>query len=231
MAVKAKANGSHRAGDRLADLAGGPAGGDAPQAVVIPRLQILRLRLPIRGITPLIMCRFDEKVRAEMEAKTEGKAKNKKAPKDPEAEWNAARWVSTEGWDGIHAGGVRAALIDAVRSVDGLTMTAVKQAIFIRADGRAADGTPLVRIHGQAERFSNMCRTTTGVAYPRHRPIYKDWRCVLQLEVNEHILSRDAAVNLVSLAGFTCGLGEWRPTSPKSRTGDNGRFELDLDAM
>lgn len=162
MATKSSAkNGVHKAANRIAGV---PAGEPADAGIVIPKLQILRLQLKVRGITPLIMCRFDEKVKREMEERTEGKAKNKKAPKDPEAEWNAARWVSTEGRDGIHAGGIRASLIDAVRSVDGLTMTAVKQAIFIRADGRSADGTPLVRIHGKAERFSNMCRTTTGVA-------------------------------------------------------------------
>lgn len=132
-----------------------------------------------------------------------------------------------DGWDGIHAGGIRAAIIDAARSVDGLTMTALKQAIFVRADGLSPEGSPLVRLYGPSPvKFSNMCRTTTGVAYPRHRPIYHGWEATLTLEINGHILSQEAAVNLVSLAGFTCGLGEWRPTSPKSKTGDYGRFEI-----
>ena len=220
-----KANGKH---NRLVGLTPAPTAPAAPEVaeVSIPRLRILTLKLPIRGLTPLLMCRFDEKVRAEMEARTEGKASNKKAAKDPEREWNAARWLSTDGWDGIHAGGIRAAIIDAARSVEGLTMTALKQGVFVVADGYSPDGAPLVRIVGKAERFSNMCRTTTGVAYPRHRPIYKEWGAVLTLQVNEHILSRDAAVNLVNIAGFTCGLGEWRPTSPKSRTGDFGRFAV-----
>lgn len=205
-----------------------------PVTIQIPKLNILSIRLKVLGITPLIQCRFDEKVKQAMADKTEGKAANKKSPKDPEAEWNAARWISTEGWDGIHAGGLRAAIIDAARSVDGLTMTELKQAVFVKADGRSKDGSPLVRIYGpKPEKFSNMCRTTTGVAYPRHRPMYKvgdewneGWGMILQLELNAHILSQEAAVNLVSLAGFTCGVGEWRPTSPKSKTGDNGRFKI-----
>lgn len=218
---KAKANGRLGGGADL--LPGAP----APEVVSIPKLSILRLSLPIKGITPLIVCRFDEKVKAEMEARTEGKAKNRKAPKDPDAEFNAARWISTDGWDGVHAGGLRAAIIDAARSVEGITMTALKQAVFVRADGYSKDGAPLVRIFGECEKFSNMCRTTTGVAYPRHRPMYREWSAVLNIEINEHLLSRDAAVNLVSLAGWTCGIGEWRPTSPKSRTGDHGRFAID----
>ena len=114
-------------------------------------------------------------------------------------------------------------------------MTALKQAVFVAADGYSEEGVPLVRVHGanpgddiRVACFSNICRTTTGVAYPRHRPKYFPWSAVLRLEVNGHLLSAEAAVNLVSLAGQFCGLGEWRPTSPKSTTGDFGRFEVKL---
>lgn len=196
------------------------------KSITIPKLLIHTLKIPVVGITPLLMCKFDEKVKRQMEEKTEGKAKNAKQPKDPEAEWNAARHISADGWDGIHAGGIRAAIIDAARSVDGLTMTELKQAIFIKADGWSKDGTPLVRIIGAPEKHSGMCRTTTGVAYPRHRPIYREWSAVITLTINGHILNEEQAVNLVSIAGFTCGVGEWRPTSPKSKTGDCGRFMI-----
>jgi len=231
VAVKGKngqANGAAN-GNRVAALVGGgqPAGGgEVHRGVVIPRPKILNIRLTVRGITPLIVCRMDQKTQDEMRAKTEGKAKNAKEAKDPEREWNAARWVSTDGWDGIHAAGVRAAVISAARSVDGLTMTELKQAIFVNADGYSAEGVPLVRIDGKARCFTNICRTTTGVAYPRHRPKYDDWKLTLNLTVNGHILSEEQAANLVALAGAFSGLGEWRPTAPKSMTGDFGRFEI-----
>lgn len=203
---------------------------DAPRAVVIPRLEVRRFVVPVRGITPLLICKFDQKVQQELMEKTEGKAKNKRAPKDPEAEWNAARHVAVKsrtgkaGWDGIHAGGVRAAMIDAARLVDGLTMTELKQMIFVVADGYGSDGAPLVRIDGVGEKHSGMCRTTTGVAYPRHRPIYYEWGATITLDIVG--LSEENALNLLSIAGFTCGVGEWRPTAPKSKTGDMGRFAV-----
>lgn len=232
MATKAKAtNGNGHAARRLAGVEIPPPapakagkGGDA-KAVVIPELKIVRLKIPIRGITPLIVCKFDQKVQMELMAKTEGKAKNKREAKDPEAEWNGARHISADGrWDGVHAGGVRAAIIDAARLVDGLTMTQLKQSIFVRADGYSVEGAPLVRIHGKAVKFSNMCRTTTGVAYPRHRPRYDDWGATLQVEAVG--LSPEQVTNLVRIAGFCCGLCEWRPTSPESKTGDSGRFQI-----
>jgi hypothetical protein len=227
MATKAKAATNGVGKRRLAGIDIPLPGEPAKKSVTIPKLQILRTQFVIRGITPLIVCKFDEKVKREMEEKTEGKAKNKKEPKDPEREWNAARHISEAGWDGIHAGGVRAAIIDAARMVEGLTMTELKQSIFIKADGYSKEGAPLVRIIGKPEKFSNMCRTTTGVAYPRHRPRYSNWSATLSIESVG--LSAEEVANLVKIAGFCCGLCEWRPTSPKSKTGDNGRFVIEGD--
>lgn len=89
MATKNPARNGHM--NRVADAGIGEQRPPAASTIEIPRAHIIRLQLRIRGITPLVMCKFDEKVKRELEEKTEGKAKNKKAPKDPEAEWNAAR--------------------------------------------------------------------------------------------------------------------------------------------
>lgn len=231
MAVRKKTAATNGHATRLNGHANGAAvplveDAPAPTLIVIPKPHVINLRFRIRGITPLVMCRFDQKVRNEMEAKTEGRARLKKQPKNPEEEFNAARWLSTDGWDGIHAAGIRAAVISAARSVEGLTMTSLKQGVFIRADGYSDDHTPLVKIIGKPKKYSAMCRTTTGVAYPRHRPMYQPWEAVVNMQVNGHLLSAEAAANLLSLAGQFCGLGEWRPTAPKSMTGDFGRFEI-----
>jgi hypothetical protein len=203
----------------------------APAQLVIPKLQVVTLRFEVRGITPLLICKFDEKVKGEISEKMEGKAKNKKEAKDPEKEWNAARHIAVRsmiggkpGWDGVHAGGIRAAIIDAGRMVDGLTMTELKQKVFVIADGYSKEGAPLVKIDGIGRMHQAMCRTTTGVAYPRYRPMYDEWGATIRLNVVG--LSPENAANLLSIAGFTCGVGEWRPTSPKSKTGDCGRFEI-----
>lgn len=209
----------------------GEGGKAAPVAVgnmafTIPKPVIHNLRFRIRGLSPLLVCAFNKKVAQEISNKMEGKAKNKKAPKDPDAEWQEGKHISEEGWEGIHCGSFRGAIIDAARSVDGITMTALKQAVFVVAEGRSVDGAPLIRIHGKSEKHFAMCRTQTGVAYPRYRPIYKEWECDLIVRANGHILTPEAAANLVALAGATCGVGEWRPTSPKSKTGEFGLFEI-----
>lgn len=226
MAVKTKANGKHTRNELPVELIDRP-GEDAGQAIVIPKPKIITLSVRIRGTAPLMICRMDEKTQDAIGSKMEGKAQNKKESKNFDAEYKAARYVSTEGWDGVNAVSFRAAMISAARNVEGLTMTALKQAVFVEADGYCPTGTPLIRIlKAKAEKHTGPCRTTTGVTYLRARPLYRDWECVLRLRLNGSLLSAEAALNLLSHAGAWCGVGEWRPTANKSMTGQFGTWEI-----
>lgn len=202
------------------------------QTVKIPKPVIHHLKVRIRGVTPLIICRMSTKAQNAIRESGQagsGKGKGKSsAPRDtPQQQCDDARHISSAGWDGIHTGSFRGAIIEAARNIRGLTMTSLKQAIFIRADGFGKDqGEPLVRIYGKHELFSNICRTSTGQPIPRYRPIYREWECVLTLEVNGHLLDVQSVINLISYAGQFSGIGEWRPTSKMSLTGEHGRFEV-----
>jgi hypothetical protein len=229
--VKAKNKGKGIENAKLLPPVPVPAPQGEPAGFVIPQPNIIRLQIPIRGITPLVIRRFDQKTMGDMIEEyapgADTKMKTQKT-KDPEKEWHKGRWLSTEGWDGVNAGSFRAATISAARFFEKVTMVELKSAIFIIADGYADDGTPLVRIKGTPRRFTNMCRTSgiKAAPYPNHRPMYDPWECLLNVEVNGHILSAAAAVNLFAAAGRFCGVGEWRPTATKSMTGDFGRWEL-----
>lgn len=211
--------------DRLTD---GAADGDM---VVIPRPNVIEFTIPIRGIAPLVISAMSAKVLQAIAGSgkgSRGSAKLKKAMDAPEVQYNASRYISTEGWDGVNAASFRAAIIDAARMVDGVTMTALKQAVFICADGQTEEGVQLVRIHGERTMFSNVCRTKGRERQfcPRYRPRYEPWACHLRMRVNGHLLTRDSAVNLVALAGQFCGVGEWRPTATESKTGSFGLWEI-----
>ena len=49
------------------------------------------------------------------------------------------------------------------------------------------------------------------------------------VEINAGILSVEQVINLCDLAGQTEGVGEWRPSSPKSATGVYGRWSVARD--
>lgn len=201
------------------------------QTVVISKPIVHRFQVELIGITPLLMCRMSEKVGKAIRnsgKERQGKAKKKEERDPPEVQMNDARHISVEGWDGIHCGSFRGAMIDAARSVEEITMVELKQAIFVKADGFGAEtGEPLVRIDGDGPKiYSNICRNSAGTALPRHRPIYMEWGAILNLEINGAILSVESAMNLLAIAGQFCGIGEWRPSAPKSKTGDFGRFVI-----
>ena len=221
MAPKAAKNGT---ANRIAGAAAAQPEGQMRINIMKPKLIMLKVR--IRGISPLLICRFDEKTRGDIEDAMAGKAKGKKAPKNAQKEFDAARYVSRDGWDGFNAVSIRAAMIEGARMMDNVTMTSLKQAVFIVADGYDRNRTPLIKIDGKPEPFTNMCRTTTGVAYPRTRPLYDPWEATIRMNCNGYICTAEQYVNLLSLAGMFGGIGEWRPTAKKSLTGEYGRFEV-----
>ena len=63
--------------------------GDSDALVIIDRIAVETVAVPIRGTTPLIVHRFSEKAKRQMLDNMQGR-KSPKAPKDPQAEYEAA---------------------------------------------------------------------------------------------------------------------------------------------
>jgi hypothetical protein len=194
-----------------------------------PNFQILPVR--IEGTAPLMLHKFSEKMRKQIQEKQTSKdaTRAKRAPKDYAAEFNAARYRFRNGiaCDGITAGAFRAAMIAACRRVDGLPMTQAKGAFFIIADGRdETDGTPLIKIQGKPVHDTRPVRLESGVADMRNRPRYDSWACDLKIQFDADLLSANDVANLLARAGSTVGVGELRPQGPNSFGGDFGTFRV-----
>lgn len=193
-----------------------------------PNFQILPIR--VEGTAPLMLHKFSEKMRKQIEEKQTSKdtTRTKRAPKDYAAEFNAARYrAKSGGWDGIPAGAFRAAMIAACRRVDGLPMTQAKGAFFLISDGRdETDGTPLVKIDGKAVHDTRPVRLESGVADMRNRPRYDSWACNLKIQFDADLLSANDVANLLARAGATVGVGELRPQGPNSYGGDFGTWSV-----
>lgn len=61
----------------------------------------------------------------------------------------------------------------------------------------------------------------------RVRPRFDEWACQGTITVFDETISKDVLLNILQSAGTYCGLGDWRPSSPKS-PGSFGRFEVSL---
>lgn len=182
-----------------------------PQAksIKIPGLRRMKLLATITGVTPLIVNRFSQRKVEEIERAQSGAAKITKEPRNPEREFQEARY---------HFGGK-----------DYVTGVAPKRAM-IAAGQRFADekGTELMGAISIPLEYLEVInpepttkewpvmRTDIGrvgpsrTASPVYRPEYWPWKIVVPIIFNADFISLNQVVNLLSLAGFSVGLGEWR---------------------
>lgn len=192
-------------------------------SIGVPDFGITIASVPITGQTPLIAHSWSEKAKQQMRDKQGGKARTKKEPKDPEAEFEAARYRLDDGRDGFPAAGFKAAIVSGARLMEGITLTMLKQAVYVIGEGREQ----LLPIEAaEPEMREDTPRVGQGTTDLRYRPQYWPWSCVLPIRFVETALSLDAIVTLVKAGGMS-GVGEWRPSAPKSMTGSYGTFTLD----
>ena len=190
------------------------------KSVEIKEFDIQQVIIPIRNISPLIINKFSNKAQQEILDKQLGKAKNKKHDvKDPNADYENAKHVSAQGWEGFPASGFKAAMIRAAKMI-GMVMKDTQTVFFVQADD---EETQLVRIYGDSRMRQDMVRVGMGSADVRFRPEYPTWEANLTIEFNQGVLSLDQIYQLVKAAGYGCGIGEMRPEKGKF---NYGRFAL-----
>jgi hypothetical protein len=198
--------------------------------IIIQRIQPRIIQLEIVGVTPLLVCAWSEKARRQMLDKQMMKTPAPRQPKNPELDVFNSRYICTEGWDGVPAGGVKGCIVNACRAVLGLPMTLAKRLIFVHGQGLSTKGQSLVRIYGDHEMHEGMVTIDNGGTTDiRFRAIYRQWSIRLEIEFLANMISAEQVANLVELAGYVEGLCEHRPGSPKSNTGDFGRFQIKRD--
>lgn len=191
--------------------------------VEIRPLERATVVIPIVGVTPLIPHQWSEKALRMMRESQSGRAaKAKKEPKVAEAEAEAATYRLADGRPGMPATAFKAAIVDACKLYDGLPMTRAKIAFHVEGEG----ASQLVPIEGESEIREDTPRNATGVVDLRYRRYFFPWSAALRVVVVKSIIDMDSLVNLVDAAG-SGGVGDWRPSAPKSKTGTYGQWQVD----
>jgi len=190
------------------------------KTVEVKEFSINEVSIPITGISPLIVHKFSEKAQRQIADKQAGKATNKKHDvRDPEGDYEGAKHVSPQGWDGFPAAGFKAAMIRGAKII-GMVMKDAGMSFFVKAD---CEETQLVRIIGESRMRTDMVRVGMGSADVRYRPEYPEWSATLTIEFNAGMISLNQVYQLVKAAGYSCGIGEMRPEKGKF---GYGRFKL-----
>lgn len=185
----------------------------AATAIELPPIRIETISFMLVGDSPLIVHAWSEKAKRLMLDRQMKKATGPKEAKDPEADYEACFYRTESGGYGFPAIGVKSAMISACRFAD-MKMTSARGAFHIDAEMLPVIGDPRPR--------EDMVRVGLGTADIRYRPEFVDWRIPVTLKINASVISAEQVANLLNIAGFGVGIGEWRP----EKNGQYGRFHV-----
>jgi hypothetical protein len=183
--------------------------------IEVPPIEIKTYILRIVGDSPLICHAWSKKAKQEMLDKQMGKAKSKKEPKDPERDYQEAFYVTPDGRPGFPTIAFKAAAVNAARQVTGLTMTFLRGAFHTVGEFVEIEGAPHMR--------EDMVRVGMGTADIRYRPEFEVWAVNLKIRLNSRAMTLEQLMHLFNQAGFSVGVGEWRP----EKDGPYGMFHVE----
>ena len=108
------------------------------------------------------------------------------------------------------------AIVGAARSLDKVNMTNIRAAVFV-----VGDDDNLIKVdYKEKVMREDMVRVGRGSADMRYRGELRGWSMTFDIEYNGDVFSAEEVSNLLETAGFSQGLGEWRP----ERDGNYGKF-------
>lgn len=181
--------------------------------IQLPKLNLQTMQVTLIGDSPLICHAWSAKAKKAMLDQQMKKGRAKKEAKDPEKDYEDSLYMH-DGRYGFPAVAFKSAAVGACRYVEGLPMTVARGAFHIIGEMIAIDGEPSPR--------EDMVRLNGTTADIRYRGEFKEWRATLLIQFNASAISPEQIVNLLDVAGFGVGVGEWRP----ERNGSYGRFHV-----
>jgi hypothetical protein len=193
-------------------------------AIELRRLQDLTIEVPIVGLSPVIPHRWSEKAKAMMPGHPSSaeKVQEKKGVRLPEEEAEACVYRLPDGRAGMPATAFKAAIVWACRFFSKPSMVEAKGIIFVEGEGEEQ----LVALEGKQVLREDTPRNSNGSADLRYRYSFIDWRASLRVRYVPTSITAGSVVTLVDAAGRG-GVGDWRPSAPKSATGTFGCWRVD----
>lgn len=181
-----------------------------------PKIQLMKVK--ITGTAPLIFHKWDEKAIRMILDKQMKKASPGREIRNPEKEYENSFYYDASGKIAFPARNIKQAIVGSGRFLQDIKMTVLRGSIFVRGD---KDGFIPV-VYKKKSMRQDMVTVGMGSADIRFRGQLEDWSMDLLIEYDADILSGEQVLNLLQRAGFSQGLGEWRP----EKNGDYGTFSV-----
>lgn len=212
--------------EELDKLAAAEAAAPVEEAAMhISPLPAARMLVPIIGVTPLIVHKWDEKSKTKMLNEMQGR-KEPKLPKDPQAEYLATLYHTAEGDYGFPVVGFKACIVSAARFYDkSVTMVRLRQCLFMQGVPSDDEKQILTPIFGEPRMREDAVTVGMKGRDLRYRAEFINWSAVLDITFITSALDANSVISLIDAAGRGVGVGEWRP----EKSGQNGTFRVDQD--
>jgi hypothetical protein len=188
------------------------------EVIKIPAIEVTKANIKVRAMegSTLLMDRLTEETIEELLAGQMGEAPKPQTHRDPKAEFEAARYCNEKGQDCIPALAFKRAMSGAAKFIKGVDYGQINGAVFVPGD--------LIPI-----KYKKLgMRRDVGrigpkrIPYAIFRPEYTQWEATIPIMYDPSVISPSELANLLSRAGFSLGVGAWRP----QKKGDHGRFEV-----
>ncbi len=204
---------------------------EGPEIKVLA-LDLITTEIRLESTMPLICHKFSEKAKKQMLDKMMKTPNVGRAAKDPRAEFLGSLYTIKPGDEngvggeyGFPASGFKKACVSAARYVEGVPMTVLRGAFQINSDlvtiltpDGTAPATPIMR--------EDPVRLNLRSTDIRYRAEFREWSVTLSVTYNARAISLEELVNLLEIAGFAVGVGEWRP----EKSGQFGRWQVAREA-
>ncbi len=200
------------------------------KVVTVPKIELGRLSVKIGGVTPLIVNKFRDDSREQIEKKQQKKARVEKAAREPFKEFLGALHVIEMGKPdepsgkiiggkyGFPSEGLKKSLVVAGGRFADETMTVLRGVLNIAVD--------LIPIVGSDPEMRPgdfvMLNGGKGPASIAYRPMFREWSMNVPVIYMKTMVSEEQILNLFQMAGFAVGIGAWRP----EKNGTFGQFEI-----
>ena len=189
-------------------------------AITLKPIRKQQISFYIKGISPLIQHAWSEKGMLMLRMTAAERKKQPKVARNPEDEAANSLYRTDGGEVGFSLMAFKSSLIGAAHKDFGLEKTLLRKSFFILSDDSNRVAPLEADDYAIREDIVRIGANQTDI---RYRPEFKNWRVKITAEIDPDLLTFKDIANLINRAGFSVGVGEWRP----EKGGEYGRFELD----
>lgn len=175
--------------------------------IEVPQPEFREIWVTVEGMTPLLQNRFTEDAQEEIMNKQGGKAKMGRKPRNPEEiAHNALHSMNGGGPPyGFPSGGLQKAMAMAGYRFANQKTTEINGCVNVLGDLLEIEGGEPVRDSRPAKIPGRNGSWTIA-----HRGRFDQWEIKVPIRYNASIMSLEQVLNLISLAGFSVGIGCFR---------------------